>query len=255
MSDRSSVATVRQFARAAFADRLIGDEIARVALATARYKPHDHSSAREFVRAFLRVWKEAAEDRKTGAPQFSDRSLLESVPAPPPEEQLLLLLVDVIGFSLHDGAWILAPLTQAPSAVLELGRRHVAKRRSADALIIEDEPLIAADLREIVAEMGVNVPTCAATVSDAFEALANLKPDIILADYNLGDQETGVDAVRRIQDIHSCPIIFITGFPDKVLSGEDVEPDFVISKPFTRESVRAAVAHCLDRDRTLIPEV
>lgn len=255
MMGRSSLATVRQFARAVFADRLIGDELTRLAFTKAELDPSSNaSSARDLMRAFLRSWRLAADGGDRAGALFTDQALIDALPPPPSEERLMLLLVDVIGFSLTEAEWILNPMQDDPETALEKGRAIVDLPRQATALIIEDEPMIAADLRSILGQIGVAVCGYASTASSAVAALDKAKPDVILADYSLGDDETGVDAVRKIQDIHDCPVIFITGFPDKVLRGDEVEPDFVISKPFSRESVRAAVAHCLDTDRAIIAE-
>ena len=243
-----NVAIVRQFARAVLADRLLGDELTRLALTKAELDPQaDPEDPRDLIRAFLRTWRFAADKDKTPAALFSDTSLLEALPAPPDEGRLMLLLVDAIGFSSEDAATILAPMKTDAAEALSEGRKILTEPRSGStAIIIEDEPLIAAELLSILERMGVSVGGYANTAAKAVALANRTQPDVILADYNLEDGETGADAVEQIHNFHSCPVIFITGFPEKVLSGEGVEPDFVISKPYRVDAVRAAVAHCLD---------
>lgn len=234
---------VRQFARAAIADRLVGDEVVRLALSRA---DADGLEAAELLKRFVQAWRLASAGNGKSAAMFSDRALLASLPPPPGEERLMLLLVDVLGFSLEEARAILAPMDKEASAALAEGRRLVENPRDATAIVIEDEPLIAAELRGVLEKMGVRVGGFARTAARAVTLADETMPDLILADYNLEDGETGADAIAAIHQSHDCPVIFITGYPDKVLQGEEVEPDFVIAKPYRIPAVRAAVAHCLD---------
>lgn len=243
-------AAIRQFSRAVFADRLIGDELTRLALAKIERKSSESPSLlADLMRAFIQEWRHATSKAPGDWAPFSDDALLGAIPPPPGEARLMLLLVDVIGFSVEEAGTILAPMAQPADEALTLGRQLISLPREAKALIIEDEPLIAADIRSLLVEMGVDVCAEVSNAADAIEKAANMTPDIILADYNLEGDETGVDAVVDIQDGHDCPVIFITGYPQRVLTGDELEPDFVLAKPYRPESVQAAVAHCLDVTR------
>ena len=253
MGHSSHTATVRQFARAIFADRLIGDELTRLALAKVNIDPNGSTdSLADLLHAFLHTWKMASSGTSTEKSLFSDEALLAALPEPPADERLMLLLVDVLSFSPETAAKIIALNDKDPYRALQLGRQIVSLPREATAVIIEDEPLIAADLREIMTSMGIEVCGEANTADKAISIARRTHPDIILADYNLVGMKTGADAVMEIQDALDCPVVFITGYPEQVLTGEDVEPDFVISKPYRIESVKAAVAHCLDVERALL---
>lgn len=245
---------MRQFARAVTADRLAGDELAGAVVSEMRRQGSelDKSDRVAAFKGFVAEWRDASAPGAPAAP-FSNAELIRGIAALPPEPRLVLLLSDVSGFSPTEIGEILAPLSKPVSALIAEGRASV-KNRGGRAIIIEDEPLIAADLKEVLEEMGVKVVGLARTAEMGIRAALAERPDIVLADYNLDGRRTGVDAVVAFQHEHQCPVIFITGYPDDVLKGEDVEPDFVLVKPYTTDAVRAAVAHCLDTDRYLITE-
>lgn len=246
---RPPLAVVRQFARAVFADRLIGDEVMRMTMARVSIDPSSSSSSVvDIMAAFMHSWRMALEEKPADPVLFSDAALIEALPHPPDDARLLLLMVDVMGLEPEQGASVIG-FDGDPEVLLEGARASLSLGRKAKALVVEDEPLIAADIRRILEQLGVEIAGEAASAADAVKLAADARPDIILADYNLEGQDTGVDAVLEIHGEHECPVVFITGFPDRVLQGEEVEPDFVIGKPYTPENVRTAVVHCLDARR------
>ena len=112
-------------------------------------------------------------------------------------------------------------------------------------LIIEDEPLIAMELEQIVRDLGHRVAGIAATHADAVTAFEETDAGLVLADIQLADGSSGIDAVQEILAIAPVPAIFITAFPEKLLTGGRVEPTFLISKPFRENTVRAAISQSL----------
>ena len=114
-----------------------------------------------------------------------------------------------------------------------------------DVLIIEDEPVIAADIEALVRELGHNISDIVATRGEAVEAARRAAPGLVLADIQLADGSSGVDAVRDILAEHDSPVIFITAFPERLLTGERPEPTFLITKPFQPETVKAAIGQAL----------
>ena len=252
ISTRPPLGVLRQLSRAVLADRLIGDELMRLTMARVDVDPASSSaSVTDLAAAFVQSWRSAARAGGEGgarAALFSDAALAEALPNPPGDERLALLLVDVLGFSPAEAARIVGRPGQA-AELLATARAALEVHGEARAVIVEDEPLIAADLRAILEQMGVTVAGEARSAEDAVRVAAEADPDIILADYNLAGRATGLDAVVRIKQSNDCPVVFITGYPDRVLQGDEVEPDFVISKPYTADNVRAAVVHCLDARR------
>lgn len=243
---RPPLAVVRQFSRAVFADRLIGDELLRLTMARVSIDPTSSSSSVvDMMSAFLHSWRMAVKERVANPTLFSDAALIDSLPVPPEDSRLLLLMVDALGLQPETAAQVIG-LKRDPIPLLHATRNALAVETSATALVVENEPLIAADIRGILDRLGVNVCGQARTAPAAVEKAAANRPDIILADYNLDGNTTGVEAMTQISEVHDCPVVFITGFPDRVLHGDEIEPDFVISKPYTPDNVRAAVVHCLD---------
>jgi CheY-like chemotaxis protein len=120
-------------------------------------------------------------------------------------------------------------------------------------LIIEDEPIIAMDLETIVRDMGHGVTGVAVTRDEAVAAAMSRRPGLVLADIQLADDSSGIDAVKDILSQFSVPVIFITAFPERLLTGERPEPTFLITKPFQRSTVKAAISQALFFDVATVP--
>jgi CheY-like chemotaxis protein len=116
---------------------------------------------------------------------------------------------------------------------------------STRVLIIEDEPIIALDLENLVSELGHEVVGTAATRDQAVKLALSARPGLILADINLGEGGSGIDAVSEILDSFDIPVIFVTAYPEKLLTGERPEPTYLIAKPFLPETVQATVGQAL----------
>jgi CheY-like chemotaxis protein len=85
----------------------------------------------------------------------------------------------------------------------------------------------------------------AAPRAEARAAAARARPGLVLADIQLADGSSGVDAVWDILGEIDVPAIFITAFPERLLTGERPEPTFLITKPFRPETVKAAIGQAL----------
>ena len=72
-------------------------------------------------------------------------------------------------------------------------------------------------------------------------------------DIQLADDSSGIDAVKDILHEFKVPVIFITAFPERLLTGERPEPTFLITKPFQRSTVKAQIAQALFFDTATIP--
>jgi len=68
----------------------------------------------------------------------------------------------------------------------------------------------------------------------------------VLADIQLRGSDSGISAVKEIMQSMTVPVIFVTGYPERLLTGTQLEPAFVISKPFDPDLLRAAIAQALD---------
>lgn len=158
----------------------------------------------------------------------------------PASQRQLLLLTALEELTLPEAASVLG--ISAEVAEMELAEARAALRSAAatEVLVIEDEPIIAMDVRQLVEACGHRVVGVAATEAQAVRLAASKRPGLILADVNLGAGGDGITAVGRIQEQLKVPVIFVTAYPERLLTAEGVEPAFVISKPF--EPLALAIA-------------
>jgi CheY-like chemotaxis protein len=142
---------------------------------------------------------------------------------------------------------------QLQSLIDEAGS-DIAKQMATDVVIIEDEPLIALDLEQLVTDLGHRVVRIARTADQAVDAVMKLRPGLVLADIHLADGSSGLDAVNEILRTLSLPVIFVTAFPQRLLTGTRPEPTFLITKPFQPENVKAVISQALFFDIRGRPE-
>ena len=71
------------------------------------------------------------------------------------------------------------------------------------------------------------------------------RPGLILADIQLADGSSGLDAVNELLRTFEVPVIFITAYPERFLTGERPEPTYLITKPFLPETVQATIGQAL----------
>ena len=113
-------------------------------------------------------------------------------------------------------------------------------------MVIEDEAIIAMDISSIVESMGHEVTGVARTRDQAVKLAKQTPPDMILADIQLADKSSGIDAVNDILgQMDEVPVVFITAFPERLLTGERPEPAFLITKPYTEDQVQSAVSQAM----------
>ena len=93
--------------------------------------------------------------------------------------------------------------------------------------------------------MGHNVVGIATTRTEAVDLARKSPPDLVLADIQLADGSSGIDAVKDILADITAPVIFITAFPERLLTGQRPEPTFLISKPFREETVKTTISQAL----------
>ncbi len=155
-------------------------------------------------------------------------------------QRQLLLLTSLEEVPVQAAAAIVQLPPADAEAQLAEARAHLRAGAATDVLIIEDEPIIAMDIEELVQNCGHNVVGVATTEAEAVQLAERHKPGLILADINLGIGGDGSSAVARIMQHHYAPVIFVTAYPERLLTGEDLEPAYVITKPF--EPLTLAIA-------------
>jgi DNA-directed RNA polymerase specialized sigma24 family protein len=162
------------------------------------------------------------------------------------------LLISVEGFSEEHAAWILDVGTPTLRNLVEESGRELAAQIATDVLIIEDEALIALDLKALVENIGHKVIGVARTRAEAAATARIRRPGLILADIQLADGSSGLDAVNDLLNMFEVPVIFITAFPERYLTGDRPEPTFLVSKPYQAATLSALVSQALFFERNAV---
>jgi DNA-directed RNA polymerase specialized sigma24 family protein len=162
-----------------------------------------------------------------------------------PRPRQAFLLVSVEGFTNDQAAEILEVDPEHFKDLLNEASQEISRQVATDILIIEDEPLIAMDIEQLVESLGHHVTGIARTHREAVAMFGKTNPRMILADIQLADGSSGIDAVNDILTTQSIPVIFITAFPERLLTGERPEPTFLVTKPFNPDMVKALISQAL----------
>jgi CheY-like chemotaxis protein len=190
------------------------------------------------------MWQSGAEhfDAETQIAAGSPEGRLKSLSA---TKRAALLLTAVEAFSLEEAAFIVDESPEDVEAAILGAQKTIDSQLASRVLIIEDEPIIALDLENLVTELGHKVVAVSASKDDAVAKAKSECPGLVLADINLGEGGSGIDAVSEILSAFDIPVIFITAYPEKLLTGERPEPTYLIAKPFLPETVQATVGQAL----------
>jgi DNA-directed RNA polymerase specialized sigma24 family protein len=155
------------------------------------------------------------------------------------------LLITVEGFSTSEAASVLRVSEAEFNALFNEASMEISRQVATDIMIIEDEPLIALDIEQMVEDLGHRVTGIARTHAEAVELYKRTNPKMVLADIQLADGSSGIDAVNDILKVDTIPVIFITAFPERLLTGERPEPAFLVTKPFNPDMVKALISQAL----------
>jgi DNA-directed RNA polymerase specialized sigma24 family protein len=178
-----------------------------------------------------------------------ERSAQANLGALAPRPRQAFLLVAVEGFSEAEAAEVLQVGENEFAGLIQEASNEISRQVATDVLIIEDEPLIAMDIEEMVESLGHRVVGTARTHAEATRLFAQKRPKMVLADIQLADGSSGIDAVNEILTMTPVPVIFITAFPERLLTGERPEPTFLVTKPFNPDMVKALISQALFFDR------
>jgi CheY-like chemotaxis protein len=238
---------LRRFARALTGSQVVGDACVVKALEATlagegRYAPARISLYRLVIDAVNAI--DAVPTIGSTQPGAQD-AILRNLSALTPVGRQAFLLVAMEEFNLDDAALVLDMTPADVGALIEEANQDLSTQIVTDVVIIEDEPLIALDLQALVQELGHRVVRIARTEMEAIKAVMQARPGLILADIRLADGSSGLDAVNEILRDFSVPVIFITAFPEMLLTGTKPEPTFLIRKPFTANAVKAVISQAL----------
>ena len=198
--------------------------------------------AQLFTSVSIRVPRETA-------PTAWEQRTAANLGALSPRTRQAFLLIAVEGFSNEEAAEILDATEEEFTDLLAQASAEISRQVATDILIIEDEPLIAMDIEQMVESLGHRVVGTARTHTEAIAMFKNSRAKMILADIQLADGSSGIDAVNEILSTASVPVIFITAFPERLLTGERPEPAFLVTKPFNPDMVKAVISQALFFDR------
>jgi CheY-like chemotaxis protein len=179
------------------------------------------------------------------SPYAWEKKAMASLGAVPTTARHAFLLVSVEGFTVAETAEVLGVTPEETAKLLDEAAREISHQIATDILIIEDEPLIALDIEQIVTDLGHTVSGIARTHKEAVELYKKTSPGMILADIQLADGSSGIDAINDILKIASIPVIFITAFPERLLTGERAEPTFLVTKPYNPDMLKALISQAL----------
>jgi CheY-like chemotaxis protein len=200
-------------------------------------------------RLFLTMWSSANPGHASRAGHGERSSVDANLEALTPLPRQAFLLHTVEGFSLDDVALILDKTVQETAKLVDQAGREIAEQVATSVLIIEDEPIIALDIEAMVQELGHEVIGIARTHTEAVATVKTRRPGLVLADIQLADGSSGLEAVNEILLSLDVPVIFITAYPERLLTGDKPEPAFLITKPFQPDAVKAAISQALFFDR------
>ncbi|MCB2101331.1 MAG: response regulator [Rhodobacterales bacterium] len=242
---------LRRYARALTGTQASGDAYVRNCLEAIVAAPEQfddtHSPKVTLYRIFHAIWNSTQPDQHDDPEALTgfERRVAGRLRSLTPQNRQALLMTALEGFTEDEVAVILDVDPTAVPGMIADTLNDISRQIATDVLIIEDEPIISIDLTAIVEDMGHRVVNVATTHAEAVAAAAATPPGLVLADIQLADGSSGIDAVRDILKEISAPVIFITAFPDRLLTGERPEPTFLITKPFQLETVKAAIGQAL----------
>ncbi|ALG60098.1 response regulator [Citromicrobium bathyomarinum] len=243
---------LRRYARALTGSQQTGDAFVRATLEAALADDELKSSLEggrvPLYRAFNKVWSSAyleVSDRGADNADLPDQISADRLQTVTPLNRQALLLTTLEDFTIEQSAEIMEIAPQDVEKMVQDAIAEIDRESATSVLIIEDEPLISMQLEDLVRGLGHDICGTAATRTQAQQVVAEKTPGLVLADIQLADGSSGLDAVDDILSIGSVPVIFITAYPERLLTGDRPEPTYLVTKPFQEATVRAAISQAL----------
>lgn len=244
----ANIPFLRRFARAMTGSQQSGDTFAAAtleAILADRSVIDGHDPKTALFKVLYGIWASAGapvEEGESGAKAKAQKRLASLTN----NSREALLLHTIEGFSFTDISTIIGVDQAEAESLVTIARQEMADSTAGSVMIIEDESIIAMDIESIVGEMGHRITGIARTRDEAVKLGKSDVPDLILADIQLADNSSGIDAVNDLlAELGHRPVIFITAFPERLLTGDKPEPAFLISKPYSVDQVVSAVSQAM----------
>jgi CheY-like chemotaxis protein len=245
---------LRRFARALSGTQKAGDAYVAATLEAIIAEPACLDPALDpktaLYKVFLREWRGVNGQRDFSVTETPAEKNIAAIAVEP---RIAFLLRALEAFSFKAIAQAMGSSEAEAKELIERAGKEISVQLRTSVLIIEDEPLIAADIKGLVEQLGHDVTTIARTHDEAVRAAIQNRPGLVLSDIQLADGSSGIDAVNDILGAQEIPVIFVTGYPELFLTGDAPEPAFLITKPFVREEVQAVISQALFFDRRSHP--
>lgn len=242
---------LRRYARALTGSQKSGDKYAVATLEAILQSP-DAIETRlpvklALFKAFNLIWKSSGAQIVEQSDNSSREARAQSHLSRLTENtREVLLLHSIERFPVDQIAQIMDIPEAETTELLDIARREMKQSIQGRVMIIEDEAIIAMDISGIVDQMGHEVTGIARTRDAAVDLARKQPPDMILADIQLADKSSGIDAVNHIfEEMGVRPVVFITAFPERLLTGDRPEPAFLITKPYSEDQVQSAVSQAM----------
>jgi CheY-like chemotaxis protein len=247
---------LRRYARALTGNQVSGDAYVAATLEAAVADPailHESQGVRVgLYRLFTKIWNSVpVNGHAGGGGRISPGERKLNGIAPWPRQAFLLLAVE--DFTEANAARVLDVDVATLRGLVEQSGRELAAEIATNVLIIEDDTLIAMELETLVEGLGHQVLGVARTRAEALSLTKKTQPGLILADIQLADGSSGLDTVNELLTAFEAPVIFITAYPERFLTGERPEPAFLIAKPFQPATVSAIASQALFFERSAKP--
>lgn len=240
---------LRRYARAMSGNRDIGDRIAEQALVTFLQTQETLSDDMDLKVVLFRALQDVRGALKYRLETDADHALARAnrhLARLTPGSRDAYLLSAFEKFSHEEIGVIMRLPAEDIDGLIAVAREDLASLVSGRVLVIEDELAVADELSQIVTGMGHTVIGTAPTGEDALEIAEAEEPDLILSDIQLANGGSGIRTVGKILRFYPLtPVVYITGFPERLLTGKGPEPAFLVTKPYTREQVRSAVSQAM----------
>jgi CheY-like chemotaxis protein len=240
---------LRRYARALTGSQSTGDEYVRLCLEAILAEPARIKNAADLRVELFAVFHDAWDIVDSAIPEaeggVEQTGINRQLAALPSVERQVLLLIALERFSTAETARILDLEEADVVRKLDAARQELRRQATTKVLIIEDEPVIAMDVAGIVESLGHEVVGVAGRQAEAVELARKHQPGLVLADVQLQDGDSGILTVQEIMQSMDAPVIFVTGFPERLLTGDRVEPAFIVTKPFDPETLKVAIVQAL----------